>query len=347
MLANDNTGSWFAATPEHCQTDFAMYDAALRQALTQSRVGISDTDYKEVLYESSGYQMIWKLAYLAQHPRLIDSPIDISFPHQKGSESLVAYAARWRHVLHISYIRGIFYSDRYFAETFVSNLHSVFDSTMKLAMLTLIRRIAVNRPLPHYMSPENIVTYMCSHFSRIGVRGILPLHTPREILATRKGSPRPWSSVPVRSLDHGASSESADSPDSFFDIRQLDGISDATMLAICSLMAAGPRTCDFCQSTDHLIANCPRLRTADPRSLSRIVNAIQSARSSGGGSPNFSTSSRPSSSSGRSNSTQRPQTPPTSNRSTRAVRQLEADDTDTDVSHAPLTDDEESDGPDF
>jgi hypothetical protein len=138
MLADTNTGSWFDAAPEHCHTDFAMYDAALRQALSQSRVGIADTDYKEVLYESSGYQMIWKLAYLAQHPRLIDSPIDISFPHQKGSESLMAYAARWRHVLHISYIRGIFYSDRYFAETFVSNLHSVFDSTMKLAILTLI-----------------------------------------------------------------------------------------------------------------------------------------------------------------------------------------------------------------
>jgi hypothetical protein len=218
---------------------------------------------------------------------------------------------------------------------------------MKLAMLTLIRRIAVNCPLPHYMSPENIVTYMCSHFSRIGVRGVLPLHTPREILASRKGSSRPSSSVPVRSLDHGTSSESTDSPDSFFDIRHLDGISDATVLAICSLMAAGPRTCDFCQSTDHLIANCPRLRTADPRLLSCIVNAIQSARSSGGGSPNFSTSSCPSSSSGRSNSTQRPQTPPTLNRSTRAVRQLEADDTDTDVSNAPLTDEEGSDGSDF
>jgi hypothetical protein len=56
MLADTNTGSWFDATPEHCQVDFAIYDAALRQALSQSCVGISDTDYKEVLYESSGYQ---------------------------------------------------------------------------------------------------------------------------------------------------------------------------------------------------------------------------------------------------------------------------------------------------
>ena len=129
------------------------------------------------------------------------------------------------------------------------------------------------------------------------------------------------------------------------DIRQMD-IKDDLLVAICSLSAANPRTCNICGALDHMIATCPCLQQmmSDPAHARRIVNAVQQGHTSRGGSTTNSTASTASL---LLNSMQaRARTPPTSNW-TATVRQLQDDNTDNDVGSAVFTDEEGSIGPDF
>ena len=297
-----------------------------------SGTGIADTDFvKEVLYECSGYQMVWKLAYLAKHPRLVDSPTDLSMPIQRGFDTFLDYRAAWQHYLHVYYIRGVFLSDRYFTECFLRNMHSAYNSSLKPLMFHLVRRIHANDPLPSFFSPENFPSYICHSSTNIGIRGLNPMMTPKEFAALHK--PRSNGNGSNKTSTASTSTiRSLDTAPAYVDICQMDILDDDALLAVCSLMAANPCSCDYCGATDHLVAQCPKLRSLaqEPSRVNRLLKALEAARLSRGGS----FPSRPS-------PPTRPSTLPTSNRSGLAlVRQLHEDDTDEDVSISRLTDDE-------
>ena len=63
-------------SPTHSLDQWEYYDNALFQALTMSGTGLGDSELtKPLLYETSGYQILWRLAYVAKHPRLVESHI--------------------------------------------------------------------------------------------------------------------------------------------------------------------------------------------------------------------------------------------------------------------------------
>jgi hypothetical protein len=107
-------------------------------------------------------------------------------------------------------------------------------------------------------------------------------------------------------------------------------------------MASRPRTCDFCGSSSHLIAQCDRLRTraSDRASLKRILDSLVRYLPTGGGYSIRTPSSTPASTAASSRSAPRANTPPASNRSRSVRALLQEDDTDTDISIQQLTDDD-------
>ena len=86
--------------------------------------------------------------------------------------------------LHMMYLRGVFLSDWYFMECFIWNLHGAYNSTTKPLMLHFVRRVAVDVALPHYFQPANILSYMATAATNVGVAGVTPLQTPKEFAAT-------------------------------------------------------------------------------------------------------------------------------------------------------------------
>ena len=87
-----------------------------------SGTGLGDSDLtKPLLCETSGYQILWCLAHVAEHPRLVESHIDIAMPEQKSGDSLLQCRQNWTYYLHMMCLRGVFLSDRYFMECFMTN----------------------------------------------------------------------------------------------------------------------------------------------------------------------------------------------------------------------------------
>ena len=89
-------------------------------SIMPSGTGLGDSDLtKPLLYETSGYQILWRLVYVAEHSRLVQSHIDIAMPEQKSSDLLLQYRQNWMYYLHMMYLRGIFLSNQYFMECFI------------------------------------------------------------------------------------------------------------------------------------------------------------------------------------------------------------------------------------
>ena len=124
MVAIHSGGEWMTYLPRHSINQWEYYDDALYQALTMSCTGFGDGDLtKPLLCKTNGYQILWQLGYVADHPCLVKCHIDITMPKQKSNESLLQYCQNWTYYLHMIYLRSVFLSDRYFVECFPRNLH--------------------------------------------------------------------------------------------------------------------------------------------------------------------------------------------------------------------------------
>ena len=160
---------------------------------------------------------------------------------------------------------------------------------------------------------------------------------------------QPCSTAPIHAIQsEDISSVPSVATTAVVDICQLDNgtIDDDLVVAICSLAAANPHTCDICGTIDHVIAACPRLQKmmSDPARAHCIVNAIQQGCTSRGGST---TNLMVLTSSLTLTYVQaRAHTPPMSNWSA-TIWQTQDNDTNYDVGLALFTDEEGSIGEDF
>ncbi len=331
MVHIHEQGCWINDTPDHVRVHWAFYENILHQCLSSSHSGIADTPrLAHLVYDHSGYSILHQMALIAQHPALVPDALVVEFPRQSSSTSLYDYVQQWNYVLLHRYITGEFLSDRYFLETFITNMNSVFNGNHKPFAVSMLRDLALNTPVPLQWQLPRLADHLCRLAQRFhGIRDFTITDTPREYANRRKPS-RPSSNTtkPVREI---------------LDIRQTDLIQDEELFAdICALAASAgmnPRACDVCGDSNHLIATCPKLRSlvSTPATLKRLLATIKSGLPSGGGYSIQMPSSAPS---------HRPSTPPTSNRTPiRALRH--DDDTDTDTDHTAdvnqVTDDEGSD----
>ena len=339
MHATDHRGRWYPDLPPHCTLQWAYYDNALFQALTMSSTGLADTpSVAFAVYESGGYQILWKLAYAAGHPRLNPMILYPEMPKQSSSMSLIAYRQEWEHYLQMRSISGTFLSDRFFLESFIANMSGTYNSSLKPLIFHLLRRIPIDNAVTPDFWPENLLGYM-GNVARIqGITDLDPLQTPREFAERRRPSPRVTPAI--RSLG-----EEADS-----------ALVEECFSLVCALTASNPRTCDLCGKDDHLCMQCPRYAALmrDPYAAKRLLTSLSNLRNR---QDPDSTATTAQSSGATTPSARRYQdrsgnrTPPSSNRSRGSfpIRGLEGEDTDEDVSISRLTDDEASlpDSPDF
>lgn len=337
MIHDHHFGLWYPELPAHCRDYWEFYDQVLHQALTGSSANLNDSELtRHLITEFSGYQILWLLANIAGHPGVSISTHYPQMPRQSRDMSFHDYMQLWSHFLHLEHCRGIAYSDVYFVESWLSNLHPAFDNTLKPLVLALTRDCTINTPLPIHFTPGHLVTFICSRATSIGLRSLTPASTPTSLKPASRTS-----SAPTRQL--------IEAPPEYQDVRLLDeDLPEDIFASVCSLMAtSNSRTCDICSASDHLLASCPVLRRvlSDPTKARRLLSAVENAQSSRGGSTQTQRPSR---------SASRARTPPHSNRSapTRAL-QLDGDDTDEDATICQLTDDETGTdtepehGPDF
>ena len=336
-----NRGLWYNDLPVHCTTGWDYYDQALQQALLSKTTNLGGNDLtRHLSHALGGYHILRELALVAGHPTLATHSIDIAMPRQKSDMSFTSYRSLWSYYLHMLFLRGIFLSDRYFVESFIQHLHSIYNSNVKPLMLAYIRDLPRDTYVPMHFQPTHLVTYICQAVQTIGIKSLTPATTPRDFSLSRSrsssSSRTPSATTPVRQL--------LDTPH-VLDLRQLTEIDDDLYLTVCSLMQ-NSRTCDLCASSDHLIATCPKAMqlAKDPHKARRLLQLLQSAVASRGGT-NSQSPSLPATSTARSSGAR---TPPTSN-SVRSLATQDLDDTDEDATIASLNTDEGSVGtlPDF
>ena len=340
MHADCHRGRWYPDLPGHCRHQWAFYDNALFQALTSKSTGLADTpSVAYTVYETGGYQILWKMAHAAGHPRLNVMTLYPMMPVQRSSTSFIVYRQEWEYYLQLRSISGTFLSDRFFLESFITNMSGTYNSSLKPLMFHLLRRFPVNDPVSTDFWPENILSYMMSVAKVQGISDLDPIQTPRDFAERRRPSPR--STPTIRSL--GSESDPA--------------LAEECFMLVCALTASNPRTCDLCGKEDHLCMQCPRYAALmrDPYAAKRLLQSLSNLRNRQDDTTSTATttastgSSTPSARRYQDNTGRR--TPPSSNRSRTGIpmRGLEGEDTDEDVSISRLTDDEASltDSPDF
>ena len=331
-----HSGRWYNDLPDHCRAHWRFYDQSLRQGLLGKSTNLSYCSLvRHVLQERSGYQIMWLIAKAIGHPSLNQSLSLLPEPIQKADMSFLSYRQKWEHYLFIHFCQGTNYSDRYFVERFIENLHKAFNNNLKPLLLHHLRDVAIDLPVPYFWWPEHLAGHCVSSGAIIGLKQLTETSTPRDL-----------STAPTRSSTSNGSSHKdtrsirqlTDGTPMTRDVRAMYEMDDESLLAICSLVAAsqqGSRRCSLCDQDSHLINTCPSLADMlkDPSRAKRVLLTLQKSLESRGGSPP------------QNSQTSRDTTP---QRRIRALIKSE-DDTDDDITISRLTDDERSDdeNPDF
>ena len=124
------------------------------------------------------------------------------------------------------------------------------------------------------------------------------------------------------------------------DIRRIDMMDEDIICDVASLMARGPRSCDFCGSTSHLVAGCEKLGALaqDCSKGSRVKRVLDDLLQNGGGQSKSSTTN------GGDSTPVRSMTTSTDEWLMNALESEEREqhDTEEDVGIHALTDDEEN-----
>jgi hypothetical protein len=326
-------GAWWDYVPDIYKERLQYYDVLLRNLLVSKQAYIIGTpSLAHLVKETSGYRILWWMAYHAGHPALVPGFSDVLVPTQGKDESLTDYMQKWQHYLHVECIQGTFLSDRYFLETFVRGMNSVYNGNLKAFLYHSVRRVPVNSPVPAYYSPKNLLEYIRTLAVNIGLHNLELTQTPKEFADERR---RP--STRSRHTSDNSTLSSRSSSTATIRAVEVDFLEDDDLVTIYSLMASNTtRKCDLCESPDHLIAKCPQIETyrRDPHKLRRLLRALQDARTPDDASKKTGTTN---SSSAPSNDT-RSRTPTRSNASRATVNQLTGDDTDDDVTISQLSD---------
>ena len=233
---------------------------------------------KSLLCKASEQQILWQLTHVTKHPCLIESHIDVAMSKHKSNELLLQHCQNWTCSLHVMRLCGMFLSNWHFVEYFLCNLHRAYNGTVKPLLLHFVWHIKVNVAPPHYLQPINVLFQMTTAAVNVGVVGMTPLQTPKEFADSCCQQPR--SAAPVCAIQHeDATSTPSVATTAIVDICQLDDgtVNNDPLVAICSLPAANPHTCDTCGVIDHVFGTCPRLQKMmfDPVCVHCTANATQ------------------------------------------------------------------------
>ena len=329
MLPDDQYGRWHPYIPRRYFNDEGYYNNVLRQALLQKATNLGSHPRLEHLKTApSGLFIISQVASVAGHPSFAYGQITLDFPRQRSDMSLSDYMSMAIHFLHLSFIRGVFISDRYFIELFASYLNNVYAKTLRHYIFTQLRLLPINSPVTENFQPTRFLSYLLQIAPRVGVDLNLN-ETPQDRGRSNPSRPPPrrTNELSLHQLD---SSPSEVSLHQLMD--ELDFLDEDDILFVAQLSSQpGKGSCDLCGDSDHFLIRCPRLRAlkGNSNAIRRLFRTLRTLHEALPSRPydSASGSSRP-----------RAGTPPRGNLS-RPVNQLGTEDTDEDTMGGETDDD--------
>jgi hypothetical protein len=145
------------------------------------------------------------------------------------------YLIDWQQFIQNQLLDGVIYSDRYFHQQFLSNLHPQVRNRLGQYLHQTVLSVPLSQPLPPALAPDRFSDFIEQHLDQFGTSYLLN-KTPRQLSPGNNST----TTQAVRALaiaDFTTSSSTLDS------------------LVVAALRQPGP--CLLCRSSDHQFIKCP------------------------------------------------------------------------------------------
>ena len=138
-------GRWESDLPAEylSQTDY--FNTVLSQALRSKGTNLFGTKRHEILRpERDALRLLYRVLELAKHPRLTLGVAAEDIPRQRYDQSMADYYVEFMHSAICAFVTGRVFSDRYFVESFIVNLHPAIKQPASAYWLMLTRQTVIN-----------------------------------------------------------------------------------------------------------------------------------------------------------------------------------------------------------
>jgi hypothetical protein len=191
------------------------------------------------------------------HPLLRSYSVLQTEPRQSPDTTLDAYTLAWLQFLQNQLLDGVIYSDRYFHQQFLANMHHQVRNRLGQYLHQTVLAVPLDRRLPTAFDPNRFSDFIEQHVTQFGNSHLLT-RTPRQLSSNVTPAPQA-----VRSL-------------------ALDDHSSPTLdsLVIATIRQPGP--CLLCRSSEHQFIPClsfDALRQ-QPQLIAILSRALQKVSSS-------------------------------------------------------------------
>jgi hypothetical protein len=262
LRAKEILGVWFLELPPHVQADTQNHfchvlTGCLRKHM-QTSVRTDHPFIADIIQHGSdnGYKILHTLAQQAgQHPLLIRYPFDPSEPVQDNDTTVIQYVVAWQQYLRHMLLDGTIYSDRYFLQQFLRNLHKSIREKIGPHLRQSVAEIPITSPLPDSFAPDTLAT---------SLKDLVSLYFNPAILA--KTPRHQHSSSDVRAIHHQQSPAN-----------NLDVDDDFDLPALVAALNTNSGQCYLCESDGHRFAQCPiYTRLSDnSRAITSLIRDLQ------------------------------------------------------------------------
>jgi hypothetical protein len=262
LRAKEILGVWFLELPPHVQADTQNHfchvlTGCLRKHM-QTSVRTDHPFIADIIQHGSdnGYKILHTLAQQAgQHPLLIRNPFDPSEPVQDNDTTVIQYVVAWQQYLRHMLLDGTVYSDRYFLQQFLRNLHKSIREKIGPHLRQSVAEIPITSPLPDSFAPDTLAT---------SLKDLVSLYFNPAILA--KTPRHQYSSSDVRAINYQQIPAST-----------LDVDDDFDLPALVAALNSNLGQCYLCESDGHRFAQCPiYTRLSDnPRAITSLIRDLQ------------------------------------------------------------------------
>ena len=253
-------GIWFTELLVHIQHEVETIFTGLLSTCLNHRLTGSLAKHRVlagiISNTSDGYEALLLMAQYAGHPLLNVSTSTLREPRQRKDQMVQEYINDWIYYLYHQSLSGIFLSDRYFVQQFVTGL----DPDIQFCLGDSFENLAAQHPrheaLPSSFYPLQLSMTLRDRALRLNCLRLLEL-SPREFY---KNSATSTLRQVVSDDNHGAT---------------VDVIS-----AVATSELPSTRHCLMCNSTVHLFNACPKVSDLSPDTRRIVFSGLLKARDS-------------------------------------------------------------------
>ena len=181
-------GTWLKETPAFVQNGVhSPFKTLLAQSLREKKTGlIDDSTYGPLVrgYASDGYRILYAIMIVAGHPQMQEHPTTLASPKQEDTVPLDRYLRSWNHYLMLLMLQGTFWSDRFFIQEFIRDMHPTVKGLIGDRLQSKVNRVDPAWPLPEDYSPDGLLTTLVEAVNYAGKPTLIstvpgrPYHQP-------------------------------------------------------------------------------------------------------------------------------------------------------------------------